>query len=188
MSTELNTSVSSAFAFAPPEQLKIDLLSAAYGIPKATPVFSWVMRSGEIGDIQTSYRIVIAKRMSDMQDGDYLLDTGWVATDESSNVQIAGLDTILQDNELYYWAVQLRNKSGLEGALSEPMPFSTAVGNAWEDTHGIWSEDRVEEGAEDGTAGAGNFSFLRTEFRVPYFDDMERAVLSVTATSPEPSR
>lgn len=188
MSTELNTSVSSAFTFAPPEQLKIDLLSAAYGIPKATPVFSWVMRSGEIGDIQTSYRIVIAKRLSDMQDGDYLLDTGWVATDESSNVQIAGLDTILQDNELYYWAVQLRNKSGLEGALSEPMPFSTAVGNAWEDTRGIWSEDRVEEGAEDGTAGAGNFSFLRTEFRVPYFDDIERAILSVTATSPEPSR
>ena len=137
MNTELNMSVPSAFAFAAPEQLKVDLLSAAYGISKTAPVFSWIMRSGEIGDIQTSYRIVIAQRLSDMQEGDYLLDTGWVATDESSHVQIAGLDTILQDNELYYWAVQLRNKSGAESALSAPMPFSTAVGDAWEDTRGI---------------------------------------------------
>ena len=179
MNTELNTSVPSSFTFALPEQLKVDLLSAAFGIPRTAPVFSWVMRSGEIGDIQTSYRIVIAQRLSDMKRGDYLLDTGWVATDENNHVRIAGLETILKDNELYYWAVQLRNKSGVESALSAPMPFSTAVGAAWEDTRGIWSED---------ADGAGNFSFLRTEFRVPYFDDVERAVLSITAASPEKAR
>lgn len=179
MNAELSPSTPSTFTFAAPDRLRVDLLSAAYGIPKAAPVFSWAMRSGEVNDIQTSYRILIAHRLSDIAEGDYLLDTGWIVSDESSHVRIAGLDTVLQDNELYYWTVQLRNKSGAESALSAPMPFSTAVGNEWEDTHGIWSENAEE---------AGNFSFIRTEFRVPYAAEVERALLSITATSPEPSR
>ena len=179
MNAELNRSTPIAFAFAAPEQLRVDLLDEAFGIPKSAPVFSWAMRSGDIGDIQTGYRIFISLRREDMDKGDYLVDTGWVATDESSNVCIPGLDTILQDNELYYWSVQLRNKRGAESARSLPMPFSTAVGKDWAGTGGVWSAD---------AEGAGNFSFLRTEFRVPHHEDVERAILSVTALSPEPSR
>lgn len=170
----------SAFSFAAPEGLRVNMLASAYGIPKASPAFSWIMRSGEVGDIQTSYRILIASRLEDMRSGDYLLDTGWTVTDESSNVTLAGLDTLLQDNELYYWAVQLRNKSGAESALSEPMPFTTAPGKSWEDTHGIWC--RAAEGSP------ADFCFLRTEFKLPDPEDVERAVLSVTASSPEVAR
>ncbi len=179
MNAELNHSTPIAFAFAAPEQLRVDLLDAAFGISKAAPVFSWAMRSGDIGDIQTGYRIVVFQRYGDVDREDYLVDTGWVASDECSNVCIPGLETILHDNELYYWSVQLRNKRGAESARSLPMPFSTAVGDDWADTRGIWSTD---------ADGAGNFSFLRTEFRVPRFENVERAVLSVTALSPEPSR
>lgn len=176
MNSDINTS---AFSFAAPKGLRVNLLASAFGIPKAAPVFSWVMRSGDDKDIQTSYRILIAGRSEDMKQGNYLIDTGWTASDESSNITIAGLDTVLQDNELYYWAVQLRNRSGAESTLSDPMPFTTAIGTAWEDTRGIWSPD---------TDGNGDFAFLRTEFKVPDIDAVERAVLSVTATSPEPSR
>ena len=178
MNAELKMTGSS-FSFAAPEELQVNLLDAPFGIPRQSPTFSWAMRSGEIGDIQTSYRIFIAHRLSDMKEGDYLLDTGWIATDESSNVRIAGLDTLLQDNELYYWAVQLRNKNGIESAVSEPAPFSTSVGEDWESTRGIWSED---------LEGGGNFSFLRSELRITDKEDIERALISVTATSPEPSR
>lgn len=179
MNADLNQSAPSAFAFAAPNHLRVDLLSCAYGIAKASPTFSWAMRSGEKDDIQTSYRILIAQRTADMAKGDYLLDTGWVATDESSNVRIAGLDALLKDNELYYWAVQLRNKSGAESPLSLPRSFSTAMGGDWADTRGIWSQD---------VDGAGNFSFLRAEFDVSDLEDIECALLSVTALSPEPSR
>lgn len=178
MNAELKMTGSS-FSFAAPEELKVNLLDAPFGIPRQSPTFSWAMRSGEVGDIQTSYRIFIAHRLSDMKEGDYLLDTGWIATDESSNVRIAGLDTLLRDNELYYWAVQLRNKNGIESAVSDPVPFSTAVGEDWESTRGIWSED---------AEGGGNFSFLRSEVRITDVEDIERALISVTATSPEPSR
>ena len=179
MNAELNRSTPLSFAFAAPEQLRVDLRAPALGISKNAPAFSWAMRSGEVDDIQTGYRIFISGRLSDMKAGDYLLDTGWVATDECSHVTIPGLETVLQDNELYYWSVQLRNKRGAESARSLPQPFSTAVGEEWADTRGIWSED---------VDGAGNFSFLRTEFRMPHLDEVEHAVLSVTALSPEPSR
>lgn len=179
MNAELNRSTPLAFAFAAPEQLRVDLLDPALSVPKSAPVFSWAMRSGDIDDIQTGYRICISQRLADMKQHDYIVDTGWVASDESSNVCIPGLDTILQDNELYYWSVQLRNKRGAESTQSIPMPFTTAVGEDWADTRGLWSDD---------AEGAGNFSFLRTEFQIPHFDEMEYAVLSVTALSPEPSR
>lgn len=170
---------SSSFSFAAPDHLRVNLLSNAYGIEKNTPTFSWVMHSNDVGDIQTGYRIVIATRLEDMQEQNYLLDTGWTATDESSNITIAGLDTLLEDNELYYWAVRLRNKNGAESALSEPACFVTAVGNDWEDTRGIWAP-----GAESGA----DFCFLRSEFKLTDTASIERAVLSVTASSPEPSR
>ena len=176
----MNSEISkSAFSFAAPEELRVNLLASAFGVPKASPVFSWVMRSGEVGDIQTAYRIVMAGRLADFKDQDYLLDTGWVASDESSNVTIAGLDKVLADNELYYWAVTLRNKSGAESAMSEPSPLVTAVGDDWEDTHGVWCADGE---------GAGNFCFLRTEIKLTDADSNERAVLSATAASPESAR
>lgn len=176
----LNSEItSSSFSFAAPDDLRVDLLSNAYGIDKTSPTFSWVMHSNDVADIQTGYRIVIATRLEDMQEENYLLDTGWTATDESSNITIAGLDTLLKDNELYYWAVRLRNKSGAESALSEPACFVTAVGNAWEDTRGIWGPD---------ADARADFCFLRTEFHLPDTHAVERAVLSVTASSPEPSR
>ena len=179
LNADLNQSAPSAFAHAAPNHLRVDLLSPAFGIGKASPTFSWAMRSSEKNDIQTSYRILIAHRAADMAEGDHLLDTGWVATDESSNVRIAGLDALLKDNELYYWAVQLRNKNGVESPLSAPMPFSTATGSEWADTRGIWSADEQ---------GRGNFSFLRAEFEVSDYEDVECALLCVTALSPEPSR
>jgi hypothetical protein len=176
----MNSDISpSAFSFAAPENLRVNMLASAYGVPRSAPSFSWVMHSGETGDIQTSYRILIAKRLEDMREGDYLLDTGWTATDENSNVTLAGLDTLLKDNELYYWAVRLRNKSGAESALSEPMPFTTAPGKEWEDTRGIWC--RPDNSPAD-------FCLLRTEFKVPDLADVECAVLSMTAASPEPTR
>ncbi len=184
MSTELNLSTPPAFTFGAPERLRVDLREKAFGVSRACPTFSWAMHSGEVNDIQTSYRIVLAHRLSDLKEEDYLLDTGWIVSDESSNVQLAGLDTVLQDNELYYWAVQLRNKSGAVSALSAPMAFSTAVGENFEDTRGVWAAP-----SED--AKLPDFAFLRTEFSLSDIDsteEIEYALLSVSANSPEPTR
>ena len=162
-----------------PVDLRVNLLTHAFGIPRESVAFSWQMVAGGENEIQTGYRIFLARRLEDMEEENYLLDTGWMATDENSHVTVAGLDSLLQDNEIYYWTVQTRNRDGLEGPRSTPAVFSTAVGEEWESTQGIWSVNENER---------GNFCFLRAGFEVNGADNVECALLSVTALSPEPAR
>lgn len=176
MAAEISKSV---YSFAAPDELKVNMLSRAYGVPRESLSFSWVMHSNDVGDIQTGYRILVANRLSDLQEESYLLDTGWIASDENTDVTIAGLDTLLGDNELYYWSVQLRNKRGAESAWSTPAPFTTAVGHDWEDTRGIWC---------DAQESAARACMLRAEFKMNDMDTVEKATVSVTALSPEPAR
>lgn len=172
---------------AAPDRLRINLLPTPLGIPTRDPSFSWRMRVTESStdEIQTGYRICIANRRASFEE-DYLLDTGWIASDENSDVHIAGLDTLLKDNELYYWSVRTRNKNGMESRMSEWQPFTTALGEEWESTDGIWCRC-ADVSAEDHLAG-DDFAFLRTDFDCPMADRVEAAILSVSATSPEPSR
>lgn len=176
-----------------PDRLRINLLPSPLGIPLESPSFSWRMRVAESSteEIQTSYRIYIADRIASINEEDYLLDTGWIASNENSDVYIAGLDSILKNNELYYWAVRTRNKNGLESRLSAWQPFTTAIGDEWESTDGIWCtpEPRHSDAtAEDNHTNGDDFAFLRTEFDCSMADRVERAILSVTAASPEPAR
>ncbi|MBQ7338118.1 MAG: family 78 glycoside hydrolase catalytic domain [Clostridia bacterium] len=173
---------------AAPDRLRINLLSTPLGLPTADPSFSWRMRVAESSteEIQTGYRICIADRQASFEE-DYLLDTGWIASDENSDVHIAGLDSVLKDNELYYWSVRTRNKNGLESRMSEWQPFTTAVGEEWESTDGIWCA-RETSSEELPKTNGDDFAFLRTEFECPMTDRIEKAILSVTAASPEPAR
>ena len=174
---------------AAPDRLRINLLPHPLSVTRGKMAFSWCMNATEssTAEIQTGYRIYIVSRPEAMEDEDYLLDTGWIASDECSDVYIAGLDAILEDNELYYWALRTRNKDGMESQLSALQPFTTAIGTAWESTDGIWCPPTL---GDDGAPlpQSADFAFLRTEFELPAFERMECAVLSVTATSPEPSR
>ncbi len=188
----ISTSLQTA-ALAAPDRLRINLLPSPLGISPQSPSFSWRMRVADSStdEVQTSYRIYIADRIASWREEEYLLDTGWIASNENSDVHIAGLDSILKDNELYYWAVRTRNKNGLESRLSEWQPFTTAVGEEWESTDGIWCspEPRHSDGTAESTHTSGDdFALLRAAFDCPLADRIERAVLSVTAASPEPAR
>ena len=67
---------------AAPDRLRINLLPTPLGIPTRDPSFSWRMRVTESStdEIQTGYRICIADRRASFEE-DYLLDTGWIASD-----------------------------------------------------------------------------------------------------------
>ncbi len=177
-----------AATLAAPDRLRIDLLPCPLGISLANPSFSWRMRVAESStdEIQTGYRICIADRKASFEE-DYLLDTGWIASDENSDVHITGLDSVLGDNELYYWSVRTRNKNGLESRMSEWQPFTTAIGEEWESTDGIWCADETAQ-SQSARHNGDDFAFLRTEFECPLADRIEKAILSVTAASPEAAR
>lgn len=58
-----------------PTDLKIEMLSEAYGIDTNNPSFSWVVNDEDPDEIQTAYRLVVSKTSALAGD---VLDTGWV--------------------------------------------------------------------------------------------------------------
>ena len=122
---------------------------------------------------QSAYRIVISPRMKQTETGEYVYDSGWQEDDNNTSV-LLDLSESLQDNELYYWQVQIRNVEGAESSLSSPQAFSTSVGNEWSSKQGIW-----------GSSGE-KVVFLRREIDIP--EGVEKAVLSVTALDGTKSR
>lgn len=153
-----------------PYGMKINLLSKPYGVTKEKLSFSWMDASVNDMQTQSAYRIVLSKRLEDVGKGNYLHDTQWIQSADNTSV-LHDLSSVLEDNELYYWQVQIRNGQGKESSLSEPQAFTTAVGGKWASTSGIW-----------GTPGQ-KVVMLRHQVQKP--SDVEKAVLSITAASTE---
>ena len=156
-----------------PCDMKINLLSEPYGVSRAQLSFSWVDAAVNDMQEQSAYRIVLSKREKDAAEGIYIYDTDWVESSQNTSV-LYDLSAVLEDNELYYWQVQIKNAAGIESSLSEAQPFTTAVGNAWAGKNTIWGVDGQKT------------VILRNEIDRP--DNVERAVMSITAVSSSQTR
>lgn len=156
-----------------PENLKINLLEDPFGVPREDIRFSWAFVDKDSGEKQSAYRIVIGRTRAGMTAGNYIHDTGWLSGSGSTGIRLSGLSEKLSDNCLYYWSVQTKDKDGLTGEFSLPQAFSTAVGEKWTSTQGIW-----------GSSGNA-FVFLRSTFQAKA--GIEKVIASVTAASPEKS-
>lgn len=158
-----------------PTNLRINLLKEPYGVSRDALSFSWE-DSSSMGE-QVEYRILVHKRSKDFSKA--LYDSGWVQGSDNSSVIPAGISQKLENNQLYYWQVQVKDGSGTESNLSGAQAFTTAVGssvagdgNGWSSVEGSW-------------AGSGKVAFFRTE--VTKEANLEKAILSITATSTEAS-
>lgn len=119
-----------------PTDLKTEMLREAYGLDTKNPAFSWVVNDADNNEVQSAYRIVVSK--TSQLKGD-IYDTGWIVSAESSFVHVPELEEILEDNQLYYWQVQTKDKAGAESALSEAAPFMTDIASEWQSMDGIWA-------------------------------------------------
>jgi hypothetical protein len=129
------------YANTPPEAptcARTELLKNAYSIGTNNPSFSWVMQDVDNDEKQSAYRLLFSKRLSEASVGEYFWDTDWISSSASTAVKVDGLSDLLEPNSLYYWQVQIKDKSGAESALSEPQAFTTAV--QWANTSGVWLE------------------------------------------------
>lgn len=165
------------------KRLKVNLLESPMGVEKDKLSFSWMTEDDGKDFIQTAYRIVIARGEKNFYDGIYIKDTGWIKSSQSTAVRIEGLSELLAQDSLYYWSVAVKDRNGREKKFSAPHAFSTAV-TQWQSTAGIWAEIDNDENRFD------DFVFLRYEFdfSLKQFKEIDRAVLSATARSPEPTR
>jgi hypothetical protein len=174
------------FASVSSASLRVNLLKYAYSIdPAVPPAFYWAIQNvDDDSDIsQSAYRLVFSKSLSDAANGNYFLDAGWISSSNSTAVKVDGLSGLLEANSLYYWQVQVKDRSGAESPLSAPAPFTTAV--QWANTGGIWLEPVQGNGIVDEKA---NFVFLRHKFEIGDISRVEKAVVVATGYNTESSK
>ena len=160
-----------------PEGLKVELMEEPYGIDTKNPAFSWYVNGKENNVYQKMYQIVFSKTLSGMKNEIYVLDTGWCESEENTYVKLEELEALLDDNSVYYWKVRIKDGFGNISEWSDIASFSTEVGNEWVSTDGIWCEK------------ISDYAFFRSEIYIEQdIDNIEKALLSVTALSPEEIR
>ncbi len=142
------------------------------------------------GDLRVSFaaqaphracRVRVAAGMAGICADAYVYDSGRMATPASVGIIPPGLSDVLTGGHLYYARVSVWAETGEESLPSEPIPFT--VDADWGSTDALWAPV-----ADDGTVP--DFAFFRCELPLSAAEraGIDRAYLSVTATSPEPTR
>ncbi len=162
-----------------PRALRINLLEEPLCLRPGTLCISWQPGEGTIR--QTACRVVVAAGAVGVADECYIYDSGWVETDVSTAYTPVGLAEAVVPGRLYYLQVAVRNEQGKDSPLSAPLAFSVDTERG--DMEGIWAPAAtVEEELPD-------FAFLRRPLTLSDENAaLDCLLLTVTATSPEPSR
>lgn len=156
-----------------PASLRVGLNEKTLIHDKDRLSFSWSL---PFGGYQTAYRLTVTSGTV----GALAFDSGWMASSQSIAVTPEGLGECLQADRLYTWRVTLRVRPSGETTVYEtPVSAPSVFVTAPEPTQavGLWAGDSL-------------FSYLRREFTLTEATaaHMSRAVLMVTAASPEPTR
>lgn len=156
--------------------LRVNLLSEAYGInQKAKPTFSWAMTDQAKNSSQKAYQIQINKGTATKHK---VINTGWVYTSDSSNINVKGIDK-LANNQLYYWRVKVKDNHGKTSSYSKAQPFTTKT--SWQSTNMIWAKSKS-------TGKLANFAFVKKAINIKNPKKIQKAMLSVTGRENEKTR
>ncbi|MBR4867538.1 MAG: family 78 glycoside hydrolase catalytic domain [Clostridia bacterium] len=149
-----------------PYNVKLNLLNEPYGLNKNSLSLSFAL-SGETAAVLQAVRVVIA---SGLQQETFVVDTDFFEVNSNLGIHLSPYATKLQEGCLYTCKVQAKTDIGVSD-WSKPLAFSIAP--KWNPT-AVWCEtDR-------------DFCLLRRRFTLEKMP--AKALLYVTARSPEPSR
>lgn len=120
--------------------LKCRGLVTPEGIDEA--VFSWKIESEENGFIQSAWEIEIASSREDLEDGNYIGNSGKTVSEQQVNVRpdIA----ILERGPLYWWRLRIWDGKGQVTVWSEPSFFSLGLNTSdWKAKWitSVWKKD-----------------------------------------------
>ena len=109
-----------------PAYLRCEYLVNPLGIGEPAPRLSWVVESGERGQRQTAYRILVASNEALLkQDRGDLWDTGKVTGDETIGTPYQGAP--LSSHQRCFWKVKVWDTAGRESAWSGPALWSMGL-------------------------------------------------------------
>jgi alpha-L-rhamnosidase len=118
--------------------LRCEYFTNPLGIDTAAPRLSWQLQSGERGQKQTAYRVLVASSAESLTNGvGDLWDSGRVASEQSSQVRYAGKP--LATRQTVFWKVQAWDKDGQAGAWSPVARWELGLpeANDWSDAKWI---------------------------------------------------
>jgi alpha-L-rhamnosidase len=154
-------------------QLRCEHLADPLGIEAKRPRLSWMLVSGERGQRQTAYQVLVASSPERLAGGQGdLWDSGKVDSDQSILVAYAGAD--LQPGQGCWWKVRAWDKDG------QPSDYSTAA--YWEIgllDRAAWQGQWIGAALAGGSHTTSPAPFLRTSFRLE--KPVARARLYATA-------
>jgi len=119
----------SAFAGLTPVVLRTEAKFNPLGLTETSPRLSWQDADtlpGERGQYQTAYQLQVASSLPELTNnlGD-LWDTGWVPTNQTSQIAYAGKP--LSSHEVCYWHVQVWDKNGQPSGWSAPATWTMGL-------------------------------------------------------------
>jgi alpha-L-rhamnosidase len=100
------------------ENLRCEYLMDPFGMDAAHSRLSRVIASSRQGERQTAYQILVASSLKwlGQQRGD-LWDSGKVETDDSSQIEYAGLPLVSRED--CFWKVRIWDRDGVAGGWSQ---------------------------------------------------------------------
>lgn len=121
-----------------PQSPRCEYLVDPLGLDVAAPRFYWAVASGERGQEQSAYQILVStsKALLDKDQGDQW-DSGRVESDETLHVTYAGEP--LASETPYYWKVRAWDRSGIPSEWSQAATFTMGLLNQ-EDWRAKWIE------------------------------------------------
>ena len=155
--------------------LRCEYLENPLGIDVVRPRLSWVLETGERGQVQTAYRLVVASSMANLDNdvGD-LWDSGKVESDQSVNVVYDGKE--LKSRDRCYWKICAWDRDGIQTEFSEPAKWTMGLltGDDWKSSW-IAMELREDPSKVGELADGPPPPWFRKQFTV------EKAVKNATA-------
>ena len=107
--------------------LQVEMRNNPDGIGTAKPRFSWKLTSDNPGVIQKAYQIEVAASEKDLKDGNFLWNSGGMASDNSLLIEYAGKP--LESGKVYYWRTNVWTNQSEEFIQSSIQRFSVALLN-----------------------------------------------------------
>ena len=102
-----------------PKQLRCEYLVNPPGIDEAHPRLSWLVASGQRGQRQTAYQVLVASNEELLRkDRGDLWDSGKVASDQTTGIVYGG--KALRSQQRCFWKLKVWDKDGKASAWSEP--------------------------------------------------------------------
>jgi len=112
-----------------------------------TPYFSWKMKDSKEGQKQSAYQIMVGETKEDLENSNFVWDTGKVLSDESVGILYDGDE--LEAEKDYFWQIRVWDKEEKE-ILSDVSRFEMGkISSVWNNTEWITSfkESYESEGA-----------------------------------------